>query len=32
VTKKLTGNLTGKDEYQFGDISKKLMGNLFNKK
>jgi hypothetical protein len=28
VTKKLIKNVTG-DDYKFGDVTKKLMGNLF---
>jgi hypothetical protein len=32
MTKKTLAKMTGDDEYQFGDLSKKMLGNLFGKK
>ncbi len=32
ITKKALTGFTGKDEYEFGDVTKKLMGDLFGKR
>ena len=29
ITKKALTSFTGKDEYEFGDVSKKILGDLF---
>jgi hypothetical protein len=32
ISRKLATKITGQDEYRFGDVTKTLLGNMFNKK